>query len=131
MSRAREQLSGEEPVVRWDPLRGRLELCFTEVPCVHRTDVAFTSPVWLDFAEDELLSVDLLDIPDLLGDLVAARGAGTPRIACDSGWLWMELRKGGLTTRRTGLAEVEFTLDGARLVSIRLQLDEEPVPGAS
>ncbi|MET8759447.1 hypothetical protein [Lentzea sp. NPDC004782] len=109
------------PAVRAWPDIGRVELTFAEKPVNGLTRVTFTSPVRLDLVDDRLISVNVLHAPELLW--TAVRGVAS--IANDSGWLWITLAEGTRATRRwVGSAGVEFALEGPRLVSVVLELDE-------
>ncbi len=103
---------------------GRIELAFAEKPAAGMTRVAFTSAVRLDLVGDRLISVNVLHVPELLWD--ASRPV--PSIVNDSGWMWITLGEGTRATRRwSGTAEVEFVLEGPRLVSVVLETDESYV----
>lgn len=108
------------PAVRAWPDVGRIELAFAEKPVAGLTRVVFTSSVRLDLVGDRLISVNVLDVPELLW----ASTQQVPSIVNDSGWLWLTLGEGTRATRRwTGSAEVEFVLEGPRLVSVALETD--------
>lgn len=108
------------PAVRAWPDVGRIELAFAEKPAACLTRVAFTNSVRLDLVGDRLISVNVLDVPELLWEATRQ----VPSIINDSGWLWITLGEGTRATRRwAGSAEVEFVLEGPRLVSVALETD--------